>query len=118
MNNTKTTESLPELEAPGRPDSTLPERPKSKKRGLIWLLFLLIIVGVAGYAVWRAGQPAQQAGQGKKGKGGGGGGRFAGLGPVPVVVQKVGRTSVPVYLNGLGNVTAYYTVTVKTRVDG
>jgi multidrug efflux system membrane fusion protein len=37
---------------------------------------------------------------------------------VPVVVTKVARTSIPVYLNGLGNVTAYYTVTVKSRVDG
>jgi multidrug efflux system membrane fusion protein len=37
---------------------------------------------------------------------------------VPVVVTKVARSSIPVYLNGLGNVTAYYTVTVKSRVDG
>jgi multidrug efflux system membrane fusion protein len=40
------------------------------------------------------------------------------LGPVPVVVTKVTRSSIPVILNGLGNVTAYYTVTVKSRVDG
>jgi multidrug efflux system membrane fusion protein len=33
-------------------------------------------------------------------------------------VAKVSRASVPVYLNGLGNVTAFYTVTVKSRVDG
>jgi multidrug efflux system membrane fusion protein len=35
-----------------------------------------------------------------------------------VVVNKVSRSSIPVYLNGLGNVTAYYTVTIKSRVDG
>jgi membrane fusion protein, multidrug efflux system len=40
------------------------------------------------------------------------------LGPVPVVVSKVTRSSIPVYLNGLGSVTAFYTVTVKSRVDG
>jgi multidrug efflux system membrane fusion protein len=37
---------------------------------------------------------------------------------VPVVLSKVGRSSIPVYFNGLGNVTAFYTVTVKSRVDG
>ena len=42
----------------------------------------------------------------------------AAMGPVPVVVAKVTRSSIPVYLNGLGNVTAFYTVTVKSRVDG
>ena len=100
-----------------------PSSGKSKKRGLIWVVFLLIIVGVAGYAVYRAGHPAVgvQKGQGGGGGGGGfggGGGRGAGLGPVPVVVTKVARSSIPVYLNGLGNVSAYYTVTVKSRVDG
>ena len=40
------------------------------------------------------------------------------LGPVPVVVTKVTRSSIPVILNGLGNVNPYYTVTVKSRVDG
>jgi multidrug efflux system membrane fusion protein len=37
---------------------------------------------------------------------------------VPVVVATVARSSIPVYLNGLGNVTAFYTVTIKSRVDG
>jgi len=94
---------------------------KAKKRGLLWVFFLLVITGVAGYAVWRAGQPiplAQKAAQGGGGGGRGGGGRGAGLGPVPVVVTKVTRSSIPVYLNGLGNVTPYYNVTVKSRVDG
>jgi multidrug efflux system membrane fusion protein len=98
-----------------------------KARGLIWFVLLLGIVGVAGYAVWRAGQPAsaqraQGGGPGGGGPGGGGGGRGGGRGgnngPVPVVVATVGRSSIPVYLNGLGNVAAFYTVTIKSRVDG
>jgi membrane fusion protein, multidrug efflux system len=91
-----------------------------KRRGLIWLVLLLVIVGVAGYTVWRAGQPVapQAAQQRGRGAGGGRGGGGAGLGPVPVVVANVGRASIPVTLNGLGNVAAFYTVTVKSRVDG
>jgi membrane fusion protein, multidrug efflux system len=121
--HTKTPESLPEVHPPGQhvpPPPTSPGKPK--KRGLIWVVFLLIVGGVAGYAVWRAGQPGAipQKGQGGGGGGfgGGGGGRGAQLGPVPVVVTKVARSSIPVYLNGLGNVNPYYTVTVKSRVDG
>src|SRR5208283_5387106 len=111
-------ESLPDVEIPGQHERTPPSPRKSKKRGLIWVIFLLIVAGVAGYAVWRASQPAvPQRGQGK-GKGGGFGRGGGGLGPVPVVVTKVGRASVPVYLNGLGNVSPFYTVTVKSRVDG
>jgi multidrug efflux system membrane fusion protein len=110
--STKTPDSVPEVQVPGQ-DGPVPRFRKSKKRGLIWVVFLLIIAGVAGYAVWRASQPAPQRSQG-----GGGGRRGAGVGPVPVVVSKVTRSSIPVYLNGLGNVTAFYTVTVKSRVDG
>jgi multidrug efflux system membrane fusion protein len=110
-------ESLPEVEIPGQHQRIPPSPRKSKKRGLIWVLFLLIVAGVAGYAVWRASQPTVPQGQGK-GKGKGGFGKGGGLGPVPVVVAKTSRSSVPVYLNGLGNVTAFYTVTVKSRVDG
>ncbi len=118
--NTVTPESLPEMYPPGQYGPVPPGSGKSKRRGLIWVVFLLIVAGVAGYAVWRAGQPnSTPRGQGGGGGGfGGGGGRGAPLGPVPVVVTKVARSSIPVYLNGLGNVTAFYTVTVKSRVDG
>ena len=97
--------------------------PARRARGLIWFVLLLVIGGVAGYAVWRAGRPAsaqrvQGPGGGGGGGGRGGGGRGGANGPVPVVVATVGRSSIPVYLNGLGNVTAFYTVTIKSRVDG
>jgi multidrug efflux system membrane fusion protein len=109
----------PAVELPGHHEPTPPSSGRSRKRGLIWLVFLLIIAGVAGYAVWRAGQPVTNTkGQGGGGFGGGGGRGGAALGPVPVVVTKVARSSIPVYLNGLGNVSPYYTVTVKSRVDG
>src|SRR6266404_715045 len=37
---------------------------------------------------------------------------------VPVVAVAARKMDMPVYLTGLGSVTAYNTVTVKTRVDG
>lgn len=110
---------MSEMDHPERPGQQLavsPSSRKPKKRGLIWVVLLLIVAGVAGYAVWRASHPAPVV---RGAGGGGGGGRGGGqLGPVPVVVSKVTRSSIPVYLNGLGNVTAFYTVTVKSRVDG
>jgi multidrug efflux system membrane fusion protein len=89
---------------------------------MIWIVLFLIVAGVAGYAVWRAGQPIPVAQNGRGGPGGGGGrgngGRGGPAGPVPVVVNTVSRTAVPVYLNGLGNVTAFYTDTVHVLVNG
>ena len=37
---------------------------------------------------------------------------------VPVLTAQVARRDVPITLEGLGNVAAFYTVTVKTQVDG
>src|SRR6476659_11169044 len=42
----------------------------------------------------------------------------AGGGPVPVVAGKVEQKDTPIYLDGLGTVQAFNTVTVHTRVDG
>jgi membrane fusion protein, multidrug efflux system len=41
-------------------------------------------------------------------------------GPPPIAVEtaKVGHSDVPIYLQGLGTVQAFYTVTVTARVDG
>jgi multidrug efflux system membrane fusion protein len=38
--------------------------------------------------------------------------------PVSVAITKVQKQDVPVYLVGLGSVTAYYTANIKSRVDG
>jgi membrane fusion protein, multidrug efflux system len=117
--------TLPEVDrrdARSEPVLSGPSPKTPRKRGLIWLVSFLVIVALVGYAVWRANQPQPVANNGATGRGGGGargGGRGAGVtGPIPVVVATVGRSSVPVVLNGLGNVTAYYTDTVTSRVDG
>jgi multidrug efflux system membrane fusion protein len=46
------------------------------------------------------------------------GGGAAGGGPVPVVAGKAEQRDVPIYLDGLGTVQAFNTVTVHSRVDG
>jgi len=90
----------------------------SKSRWWVWVL----IVGVIAIGVWyfRSSRTASQAsdsavpGATSKGKGGAGAG-----GPVvPVVVATAQRGDLPVYFNGLGTVTAFNTVTVRSRVDG
>src|SRR5215475_939547 len=94
-------------------------RPISKRRGLIWFALLFVIAGVVGYAVWRVSRPiAARAATDSTTRGAGGGRGRGGGGLVPVVVSNAARADIPVYLNGLGNVTAFYTVTVKSRVDG
>ena len=118
-NHTPTDQHSPEKHAHGE---VLPPPGQKKSKGLIWAISFAIILAVGGYAVWQAGQPVATGGpSGKKGGpggGGGGGGRGGALGPVPIEAAKAERKSVPVYLNGLGNVAAFYTVTIKSRVDG
>ena len=58
--------------------------------------------------------PRTAEGQSKTGKGNDKGAGRA----VPVVAALSRQGDMPVYLNGLGNVTAFNTVTVRSRVDG
>ncbi|MDP3295599.1 MAG: MdtA/MuxA family multidrug efflux RND transporter periplasmic adaptor subunit [Nevskia sp.] len=46
------------------------------------------------------------------------GGRPGANGPIPVLVADVGRRDVPIYLDGLGTVQAFNTVTVRPQVSG
>ncbi|HLJ48543.1 MAG TPA: MdtA/MuxA family multidrug efflux RND transporter periplasmic adaptor subunit [Bryobacteraceae bacterium] len=125
MTNLTTTgpEPTTERHGPHAPSPQPPVKPsgKPKKRGIIWFFFLLIVAGVTGYAVWRASKPGlipANPNQFKGGGPGGGRGRGAAAGVLPVVVAQAHAGPVPLNLTGLGSVTAFYTVTVKSRVDG
>ncbi len=85
-----------------------------KSRGWIWLLLLLAAAGTAGY-LWypRIAEGQSKAQKGGKDDKGGAAGRA-----VPVIAALSRRGDMPVYLDGLGNVTAFNTVTVRSRVDG
>ena len=80
-----------------------------------WIIFLAVLL-VAG-SLWfvRQRRTAVANGHGSSAAGGPGGGPNL---PVPVVAGRVEKQDVPIYLDGLGTVQAFNTVTVKARVDG
>ena len=98
----------------GAPRSSTP----SKARWWLWIL----ILGGRAVGVWyfrgarSSSQAADSAAPGATAKGRGGAG--AGGPVVPVIVATAQRGDLPVYFNGLGTVTAFNTVTVRSRVDG
>ena len=108
--STTTHPPLPSTTHPNPPGTVPPK--KSKHTGWIWLLAVLAIGGLAWYLYVPPTAGGPNAGK-KGGKGGKGGG-----GDVPVAVAKAHRGNIPVYLDGLGSVTPFYTVTGRTRVDG
>ena len=87
---------------------------KHSSHGGLWLLLILAIIGggVFAYRSMRKPETAAATGAGAQRRGGGGGGA------VPVVVATAQRRDLPVYMDGLGSVSALNTVTVKSRVDG
>lgn len=81
--------------------------------GIIGALVLLI----AWWSFQHRPSSDQSGSTGAAGRSGRRGGFGAG-GPVPVVAGKVEQRDMPIYLDGLGTVQAFNTVTVHTRVDG
>jgi multidrug efflux system membrane fusion protein len=81
---------------------------KAKRRWWPWLLVLAVVVG-AGYWL-RSGAETRPPAAGPPAK--------SAMPPVPVVVASARQGDMPVYLTGLGSVTAFNTVTVRSRVDG
>lgn len=90
----------------------------AKSRWWLWIA----VLGVLAVGIWyyRGTHSTSEAGaKGAPGSyGKGGPGDFGMFGPVPVVVATAQRGDLPVYLVGLGSVTAFNTVTVRSRVDG
>ena len=108
-----------DLAEPGRSGAAeLSDARPSKSRWWLWILSLGILA--AGIWYFRDSRPPSQASGSSapsaavKGRGGPGTGGFV----VPVVVSTAQHGDLPVYFNGLGTVTAFNTVTVRSRVDG
>jgi multidrug efflux system membrane fusion protein len=90
-----------------------------------WWLWVLGLAVLAALAFWyfhgtEANGEGQGAANASGGQGSGKGGRQGPGGAlvVPVVVASAQSGDLPVYFNGLGTVTAFNTVTVRSRVDG
>jgi multidrug efflux system membrane fusion protein len=81
-----------------------------------WLFIALAAILVGSYVSWHYFVTIRAADvvADRKTAGGQGGGSA----PIPVTVVRVQKTDFPVYLNGLGTVQPYDTVTVRSRVDG
>ena len=104
------------LPAPAKAQKLLPAstEPVKSNRGGTWrkIVLALVLVALGLFAYFRirnnkkeqsetAQKAVQQANR-----------------PVPVTVTPVASRTMPIYLTALGTVTAYNTVTVKSRVDG
>ena len=99
----------------GSPSATV----SSRSHWWLWA-FVLIAVALGGwyfYSSKNSSQAADPAAPAAAGKGRAGGFSAANM-VVPVVVASAQRGDLPVYFNGLGTVTAFNTVTVRSRVDG
>jgi multidrug efflux system membrane fusion protein len=97
-----------------RPVALATPPPRSKKSyGWVWVI-LLCLAGGAAYFYYPKFFPSTAEAQGPKGAKDDKGGGHA----VPVIAALSRQGDMPVYLNGLGSVTAFNTVTVRSRVDG
>lgn len=81
------------------------------------LVFAVIVLGLVGWGVYRF-YPGGQKPADAKGAPGAGAPDAKQSFPVPVIEGVVAAKDVPIYLDGLGTVQAFNTVTVRTRVDG
>jgi membrane fusion protein, multidrug efflux system len=84
-----------------------PKSSRVTKHFVRWLLVLLLLVGLA---YWQIGRSQTKKPSGAR--------HPSQIPPVPVLVAAAHVGDISLYLNALGTVTAFNTVTVKSRVDG
>ncbi len=91
-----------------------------RKTVLIILSVIIACAVLVAFTRSRSSAKSEDTSNGNARQQGGGRGGRGGMGPqiVPVAVAPAIQQDMPVYLTGLGSVQAFYTVTVKTRVDG
>src|SRR5207302_3108011 len=97
---------------PDDPDNK-PGKKRSSTRPIGILLLFAVLAG--GFFVWRSTHKPQTTAAAGRGRGDRNGDPNA---RVPVAVTAAQRRDLSVYLNGLGSIEAFNTVTVKSRVDG
>lgn len=93
---------------------TPPQRGSGRKT-VIWIVVIFIVLALGLFGLRALHKAPDQ--NGARGQGRGAGGADASR-AIPVSVAPVQQRDIPVYLEGLGNVQAYYTVTIHSRVDG
>jgi len=88
----------------------------SGRKTVIWIIVVFVVIGLGLLGIRALHKaPDQSSGRGQGGRGAGGADASR---AIPVAVAQVQQRDIPVYLEGLGNVQAYYTVTIHSRVDG
>ena len=97
---------------PSDPGSPLIEPEQPKGSIVRKIIVVLVILAAIGAAVWKihSNSAAENASAAKM--------AAAADRPTPVQVMPVVQKTMPIYLTELGTVTAYNTVTIKSRVDG
>ena len=94
----------PVLELPAAGQASPHRKPSTLKKVLTWVIALAILGGLGYWANVALNKPVAQA--------------RPPMAPTPVSVAPAKSGDIPLYLNGLGAVTPYNTVTVRTRIDG
>ncbi|MFZ0918276.1 MAG: efflux RND transporter periplasmic adaptor subunit, partial [Candidatus Udaeobacter sp.] len=88
------------------------------KRAILGIIGALVVL-IGWWSCHHSGSSDQStSARNRSGQGGRRGGGTGGGGPVPVVAGNVEQKDMPIYLDGLGTVQAFNTVTVRPRVDG
>jgi multidrug efflux system membrane fusion protein len=110
---------LETIDAHGTRSTSVSASPAPKSHWWQWLLAVVIIVGGLWlYRSHNATSDAAAAGPGATAGGAKGAAGTRGALAIPVVVATATKGDLPVFYNGLGSVTAYNTVTVRSRIDG